>query len=108
MSKLGSFCSSFQCHINLVRDLSGDFMVCQSRNETKYSTWYLQGDRNQVGIAEAQVEDIVCPVKSLETGSLFEHLSDPGRCLDGLLDSLCDRHEIRSFRMAFTAKTPLL
>lgn len=33
---------ALQSHIDLMRDLSGDFMVCESRNKTNYTVRYLK------------------------------------------------------------------
>jgi hypothetical protein len=33
-----------QSHIDLMRNLSGDLMICESRNKANYTVRYLQGD----------------------------------------------------------------
>src|SRR4030067_1360336 len=43
---------TLQSHVDLMRDLSGDLMVCKSRNKTNDTVRYPQRDRYEVRIAE--------------------------------------------------------
>ena len=65
---------ALQSHVDLMRDLSGDLMVCESRNKTNYPVWYLQGDGYEVRITEwRQIgEPIKTPVKPFNN-TRFQH-----------------------------------
>jgi hypothetical protein len=43
---------TLQSHVDLMRDLSGDLMVCESRNKANDTVRYPQRDRYEVRIAE--------------------------------------------------------
>jgi hypothetical protein len=43
---------TLQSHVDLMRDLSGDLMVCKSGNKTNDTVRYPQRDRYEVRIAE--------------------------------------------------------
>jgi hypothetical protein len=53
-------CTARQCQIDLMRDLGGEFVIRQRRDQTDDPGGYFQGDRHQSGAAQGrQVGDPV-------------------------------------------------